>query len=424
MLHFFGRIRMNKVNAVNINGNVVVGQSGGPTAVINASLAGVFYGAKKLGAEKIFGMKNGIEGFLSEEMIDMKDHIKYDNDVELLKRTPSSYLGSCRFKLPEPVEGNEIYEKLFSLFKKYNITCFFYIGGNDSMDTVKKLSEYAGFNNSSIRFIGVPKTIDNDLVLTDHTPGFGSAAKYVATITKELVCDSLVYDLESVTVVEIMGRDAGWLTGASALSKGEDCEGPAMVFLPEVPFDYEYVKKRVSELMKTKKSLVITMSEGIRTREGMYVCEEGAEVKRDVFGHVQLSAASQVVAERLKNDLKIKTRAVELSTIQRCGSHISSLTDVNEAFFVGEAATFAAANGESGKMALIKRISDEPYVSTTDTVDVAEVANLIKEVPRFMINENGDGVTDAFIKYARPLIMGEVSQMTVNGLPQHIKKEW
>lgn len=407
-----------------IQGNVVVGQSGGPTAVINSSLAGVFCASKELGAQKIFGMKNGIQGFLSEKMIDMKEYIKTDRDVELLKRTPSSYLGSCRFKLPEPVLGNEVYEKLFSLFEKYNISCFFYIGGNDSMDTVKKLSEYAKFNNSTVRFIGIPKTIDNDLAVTDHTPGFGSAGKYVATITKELVQDSLVYDMESVTVVEIMGRDAGWLTACSALSKGEDCEGPALVFLPEVPFDYEYVKNRVSELIKTKKSLVITMSEGVKTPEGKYVCEDGDSVQKDVFGHVQLSAAAQVVASRLKKDLGIKTRAVELSTIQRCGSHIASLTDVNEAFEVGSAGVYAAANGESGKMALIKRVSDEPYEVVTETEDVRNIANLVKHVPRDMINENGDGVTDKFIKYARPLIMGEVSQMMVGGLCEHIKKDW
>lgn len=407
-----------------INGNVVVGQSGGPTAVINSSLAGVFSAAKRLGADKIYGMKNGVEGFLSEQLFDMKDYIKTTDDIELLKRTPASYLGSCRFKLPEPEKNHPVYEKLFELFEKYNISCFFYIGGNDSMDTVKKLSDYAKFNNSTVRFIGVPKTIDNDLEITDHTPGFGSAGKFVATTTKELVRDSLVYDLESVTVVEIMGRDAGWLTACSALSKGDDCEGPAMVFLPEVPFDYEYVKERVRELQKTKKSLVITMSEGCRTPDGKYVCEDGAESSKDVFGHTQLSAAAAVVAAKLKKDLKIKTRAVELSTIQRCASHSASLTDVNEAFSVGEAAVNAAANGETGKMALLKRVSDNPYICTTDTADVHDVANLAKPVPRSMINENGDGVTEEFFEYARPLIMGEVSQVWVDGVPKHIKKEW
>ena len=404
-----------------IEGNIIVGQSGGPTAAINSSLAGVICGGRKLCTGKVYGMISGVEGLLSEKIADLNEYIKSDKDIELLKRTPSSYLGSCRFKLPEPVEGNEIYEKLFSIFEKYNIKGFFYIGGNDSMDTVKKLSEYAAFNGSDVRFIGVPKTIDNDLVITDHTPGFGSAAKFVATVTKELVRDGLVYEMESVTIVEIMGRDAGWLTGASALSKGDDCEGPAMVLLPEVPFDYEYVKGRIAEIIKTQKSIVITVSEGVKTADGKYVCELGSSKGTDTFGHTMLTGTAQTIATMLKNDLGIKTRAVELSTLQRCASHIASLTDLTESAAVGEYAVKAASEGQSGKMALLKRISDDPYICVTDTADVREVANLAKAVPLSMINENGDHVTEEFIKYVRPLIEGEVSQLTVNGLPQHIK---
>lgn len=404
-----------------ISGNIVIGQSGGPTAAINATLAGVFSAGKKLCDGKVYGMLGGVEGLLEGKMIDLCTVLKTDNDTELLKRTPSSYLGSCRFKLPDPVEGNEIYEKLFSIFEKYNIKGFFYIGGNDSMDTVKKLSEYNQFKKTDISFMGVPKTIDNDLVLTDHTPGFGSAAKFVATVTKELVRDSLVYDLNSVTVVEIMGRDAGWLTGASALAKGDDCEGAAMVLLPEVPFDYEYVKNRVTELMKKSKSLVITVSEGVRTADGKYVCELGSEKGTDAFGHTMLTGTAQTIASMLKKDLGIKTRAVELSTLQRCASHIASYTDISESFAVGEAAVKAAAEGHSGEMALLKRVSDNPYICVTDTADVREVANLAKEVPRSMINEHGDNVTEEFIEYVRPLIQGELSQLTVNGLPMHIK---
>lgn len=404
-----------------ISGNIVIGQSGGPTAAINATLAGVFSAGKKLCDGKVYGMLGGVEGLLGEKMVDLCTVLKTDNDTELLKRTPSSYLGSCRFKLPDPVEGNEIYEKLFSVFEKYNIKGFFYIGGNDSMDTVKKLSEYNQFKKTDISFMGVPKTIDNDLVLTDHTPGFGSAAKFVATVTKELVRDSLVYDLNSVTVVEIMGRDAGWLTGASALAKGDDCEGAAMVLLPEVPFDYEYVKNRVTELMKKSKSLVITVSEGVRTADGKYVCELGSEKGTDAFGHTMLTGTAQTIASMLKKDLGIKTRAVELSTLQRCASHIASYTDISESFAVGEAAVKAAAEGHSGEMALLKRVSDNPYICVTDTADVRHVANLAKEVPRSMINENGDNVTEEFIEYVRPLIQGELSQLTVNGLPMHIK---
>lgn len=405
-----------------INGNIIIGQSGGPTAAINATLAGVFAGGKKLCTGKVLGMLGGVEGLLQEKMVDLSECIKNDLDLELLKRTPSSYLGSCRFKLPEPAEGNEIYEKLFEIFEKYDIKGFFYIGGNDSMDTVKKLSIYNEFKKADVKFMGVPKTIDNDLVVTDHTPGFGSAAKFVATVTKELVRDSLVYDLKSVTVVEIMGRDAGWLTGASALAKGDDCEGAAMILLPEVPFNYEYVKNRVAELMESgSKSLVITVSEGVRTKEGKYVCELGSEKGTDAFGHTMLTGTAQTIATMLKNDLGIKTRAVELSTLQRCASHIASATDIEESFSVGEAAVKAAANGESGKMALLKRVSNDPYICVTDTYDVREVANLAKEVPQSMINENGDNVTEEFIEYVRPLIEGELSQLTVNGLPMHIK---
>lgn len=404
-----------------IKGNIIIGQSGGPTAAINATLAGVFSAGKKLCEGKVYGMLGGVEGLLAENFVDMTQKLASDHDVELLKRTPSSYLGSCRFKLPEPIEGNEIYEKLFEVFEKYNIKGFFYIGGNDSMDTVKKLSIYNEFKKTDIKFMGVPKTIDNDLVATDHTPGFGSAAKFVATVTKELVRDSLVYDLKSVTVVEIMGRDAGWLTAASALAKGDDCEGAAMILLPEVPFDYEYVKNRVAELMEESKSLVITVSEGVRTKEGKYVCELGSEKGTDAFGHTMLTGTAAAIAAMLKKDLGIKTRAVELSTLQRCASHIASATDISESFKVGEAAVKAAAEGESGKMALLRRISNDPYICVTDTADVREIANLAKEVPRSMINENGDNVTDEFIEYARPLIEGELSQLMVNGLPTHIK---
>ena len=407
---------------MSIKGNIIIGQSGGPTAAINATLAGVFSAGKKLCEGKVYGMLGGVEGLLAENFVDMCEKLSSDHDVELLKRTPSSYLGSCRFKLPEPTEGNEIYEKLFEIFEKYNIKGFFYIGGNDSMDTVKKLSIYNEFKKTDIKFMGVPKTIDNDLVATDHTPGFGSAAKFVATVTKELVRDSLVYDLKSVTVVEIMGRDAGWLTAASALAKGDDCEGAAMILLPEVPFDYEYVKKRVAELMESgSKSLVITVSEGVRTKDGKYVCELGSEKGTDAFGHTMLTGTAAAIAAMLKNDLGIKTRAVELSTLQRCASHIASATDISESFKVGEAAVKAAAEGESGKMALLRRVSNNPYICVTDTADVREIANLAKEVPRSMINENGDNVTDEFIEYARPLIEGELSQLMVNGLPTHIK---
>ena len=405
-----------------INGNIIVGQSGGPTAAINSSLAGVFSAGKKFCTGKIYGMVNGAEGLLKEKMVDLSEKLPTDADIELLKRTPSSYLGSCRFKLPKLGEGKEVYDKLFEIFAKYDIKAFFYIGGNDSMDTVNKLSAYAAQIGSDVLFIGVPKTIDNDLTVTDHTPGFGSAAKFVATVTKEVVRDGLVYDMDSITIIEIMGRDAGWLTGASALAAGEDSEGPAMVLLPEVPVDYEYIKKRVKELTKEKKALVITVSEGIRMPDGRYVCELGAEKSKDAFGHTMLTGTAAALANMLKADLgPKKIRAVELSTLQRCASHCASLTDLTESFAVGEAAVKAAAEGHTGKMALLKRISDDPYLCVTDIHDVSEIANEAKSVPRYMINENGDNVTEEFLNYVRPLVQGEVSQLTVNGLPVHIK---
>lgn len=231
-----------------VRGNVIVGQSGGPTAVINSSLVGVFKTAKDRGAKKVYGMLHGIQGLLEEKVVDLADHIKNDLDIELLKRTPSSYLGSCRYKLPEIHEDQQIYKKIFEILDKLEIEYFFYIGGNDSMDTIKKLSDYSILNGSKIRFMGVPKTIDNDLAATDHTPGYGSAAKYIGAITKEVIRDGLVYGQQSVTLLEIMGRNAGWLTGAAALAKCEDCEGPDMIFLPEIVFDVDDFMRKVAEL--------------------------------------------------------------------------------------------------------------------------------------------------------------------------------
>ena len=256
-----------------MTGNVIVGQSGGPTSVINSSLAGVFKTAKDRGANKVYGMLNGIKGLLDERYVDMSDYIKSTLDIELLKRTPSSFLGSCRYKLPEITDGKEIYEKIFEILNKLEISAFFYIGGNDSMDTIKKLSDYAILTSSDIKFMGVPKTIDNDLNLTDHTPGYGSAAKYIASSMKEIIRDGLVYDTPCVTIVEIMGRNAGWLTGAAALSKADDCEGVDLIYLPEIPFDVDKFMDKVKELLKVKRSIVVAVSEGIKVEDGRYVFE-------------------------------------------------------------------------------------------------------------------------------------------------------
>ena len=315
--------------------NIIVGQSGGPTAVINSSLAGVYKTAKERGFHKVYGMLHGIEGFLDEMYVDLSTQIHSDMDIELLKRTPSAFLGSCRYKLPDIHENPEIYEKIFSILDKLDIEVFIYIGGNDSMDTIKKLSDYAIVKGHNQKFLGVPKTIDNDLALTDHTPGFGSAAKYIATSTKEVIRDAmgLSYKRPMITIMEIMGRNAGWLTGATALAKTEDCCGPDLIYLPEVPFDIDKFLKKCTELLKKKPSIVVAVSEGIKAPDGRYVCQmAGGSDYVDAFGHKQLAGTAAYLAAYLAEKTGNKTRAVELSTLQRSASHMASRVDINEAF--------------------------------------------------------------------------------------------
>lgn len=401
--------------------NVIVGQSGGPTAVINASLAGVYKTAKDMGADTIYGMRYGIQGLLEKKIVDLGEKIRNDMDVELLKRTPASFLGSCRYKLPEISEDKAIYEKIFAILEELEIMAFFYIGGNDSMDTIKKLSDYSILNGSRIRFMGVPKTIDNDLAATDHTPGYGSAAKYIGSITKEVIRDGLVYDQQNVTLLEIMGRNAGWLTGAAALAKCEDCEGPDMIFLPEIPFDVENFMKKVEELHKRKKSVVVAISEGVKMADGRYVCELTDTIDYvDAFGHRQLTGTARYLAEKISREVGCKTRAIEFNSLQRCASHIVSRVDITEAFQVGGAAVKAAFEGETGKMIILKRVSDDPYICVTDIYDVHKVANVEKKVPREWINEAGDYVTEEFVSYIKPLIQAELTPIMVDGLPRHL----
>ncbi|MDO5590609.1 MAG: 6-phosphofructokinase [Lachnospiraceae bacterium] len=406
-----------------MKGNVIVGQSGGPTAAINSSLAGVYRTAKDRGAKKVYGMLHGIQGLLKEKYIDLSDHIKTELDAELLKRTPAAFLGSCRYKLPAIHEDKEIYEKIFAILDKLEIEAFIYIGGNDSMDTIKKLSDYAIITGHPTRFIGCPKTIDNDLALTDHTPGFGSAAKYIGTSMKEIIRDSfcLEYSKGLVSIVEVMGRNAGWLTGASALAAGEDCEGPDMIYLPELAFDIEDFGNRVKALLEKKPSVVIAVSEGIRTAEGKYVCELGNSVDFvDAFGHKQLSGTASYLASYIAGEIGCKTRAIELSTLQRSASHCSSRVDILEAYQVGGAAVKAADEGDSGKMVVLQRLSDDPYQCGTEVKDVHKIANDEKLVPREWVNEDGTYVTSEFISYVRPLIQGDVSPVMVDGIPRHL----
>lgn len=406
-----------------MKGNVIVGQSGGPTAAINSSLAGVYRTAKDRGAKKVYGMLHGIQGLLKERYIDLSEHITNELDVELLKRTPAAYLGSCRYKFPEIHENRDVYEKIFEILNKLEIEAFIYIGGNDSMDTIKKLSDYAIVTGQPTRFVGCPKTIDNDLALTDHTPGYGSAAKYIGTSVKEIIRDGfcLEYEKGVVTIVEIMGRNAGWLTGAAALAKGEDCPGPDLIYLPELAFDLEKFSTKIKKLMEKKMSVVVAVSEGIKLEDGRYVCELGTGVDFvDAFGHKQLTGTASYLANFVAGEVGCKTRAIELSTLQRAASHLASRVDILEAYQVGGAAVKAADEGDSGKMVVIERFSDDPYQSGTEVKDVHKIANGEKLVPRNWVNQEGTYVTEEFITYVKPLIQGDVSPVMVDGIPRHL----
>lgn len=406
-----------------MNKNVIVGQSGGPTAAINASLAGVYRTAIDRGAKHVYGMLHGIQGLLNEKYIDLSDHIQTKLDIELLKRTPAAFLGSCRYKLPDIHENQEVYEKIFTILDRLDIEAFIYIGGNDSMDTIKKLSDYAIITGHPCKFIGCPKTIDNDLAMTDHTPGFGSAAKYIGTSMKEIIRDGycLEYANGIVTIVEVMGRNAGWLTGATALSVGEDCDGPDLIYLPEIPFDLDVFAKKVKALLEKKTSIVVAVSEGVSTKDGTYVCELGSSIDFvDAFGHKQLSGTASYLASYIAGEFGCKTRSIELSTLQRSASHLASRVDILEAYQVGGAAVMAADEGDSGKMVVLERLSDDPYQCGTSVKDVHKIANSEKLVPREWVNKEGDYVTDDFIEYVTPLIQGDVSPIMVDGIPRHL----
>ncbi len=378
---------------------VLVGQSGGPTAAINSSLAGVIAAARQAGAEPL-GMRYGIQGFLAGKTVDLNAKLPNEQSLALLRATPSSWLGSCRFKLP-PLTDTAFYDEAFASFEKAGVDAVFYIGGNDSMDTIAKLGAYGEKIDSPIRFIGVPKTIDNDLVGIDHTPGYGSAARFVATAVAEVARDADVYDLKSVTFVEIMGRDAGWLAGSACLAS------PDLVLLPEVPFDEEALVSRLRELLAKKNTVMVAMSEGIRTADGHLIAEKtvAAGTGVDEFGHLaHLSGPSRYLADVTKAALGCKTRAVELSTFQRCASHQASEVDLDEAFELGRQAVLAAVAGESVKMSsLVRREGGEAYAADYTLVDVAAVANQVKPVPREWISADGMQVTDAFRAYVEPL---------------------
>jgi len=401
-------------------GNAIIGQSGGPSAVINSSLAGFYNSASTRGIKKIYGMRHGLEGFISGNYVDMSDFLKNEHDIELLKRTPAAYLGSCRYKLPSFEIDEEPYEKIFALLKKLDIKFFFYIGGNDSMDSIEKLSSYAQKTGAEISFMGIPKTIDNDLAVTDHTPGFGSAAKYVSTTLKEVIRDGNVYPSKSITIVEIMGRHAGWLTASSALTRTYDCQGPDMIILPELEFDMDNFLEKVSKMHQERKSLLIAVSEGIKS-DGKFVCDVNKEQTFvDAFGHAALSGTASVLAGNISRVTGCKTRAIEFSTMQRCASHVVSGTDVQEAYLAGGRAVDFALMGQTHRMVIFRRVSSNPYEIVLATSDISLIANVEKKLPLNWITDDGTFLTEDFFEYCRPLIRTELLPFMVDGIPQHL----
>ena len=405
--------------------NAVVGQSGGPTAVINASLYGTVYEALNREDEigTVYGMINGIEGFLNDQVMDMAP-LEESKELELIRTTPGSYLGSCRYKLPEDL-NDPVYPQLFARFEAYNIGYFFYIGGNDSMDTVSKLSRYAEKISSDIRVIGIPKTIDNDLVETDHTPGFGSAAKYVASTVREIAIDASVYDnKKSVTIVEIMGRHAGWLTAASALARKFEHDNPVLIYLPETDFDQDAFIEKVRTSLETTPNLVVCISEGIHDNTGTFICEYSNDVGTDTFGHKMLTGSGKYLENLVKERLGVKVRSVELNVCQRCSSSMLSKTDQKEAIASGAYGVKAALNGASGKMVAFERLDGDDYQIDYVLKDVNVICNQEKCVPATWITADGSDVTEDFIRYARPLIQGEVTVPTEDGVPKFAYRIW
>lgn len=407
------------MNKIILKGNAVVGQSGGPTAAINATLAGILRAFREVRDVTLYGMKNGMEGFSEERLIDLSARFADESEITMLENTPAAALGSCRRKLPPVAENPAFYEKIFSIFRKYNIRYFFYIGGNDSMDTVAKLSEYSRTTDYEMRLIGVPKTIDNDLVGTDHTPGYGSAAKYIAVTISEIIRDCAVYTKPAVTIAEIMGRDAGWLTASSAIGRVVNGVAPDFVYLPERSFSMEEFLEDVREKLKQKPNVVVAVSEGLRFADGRYVGEGTQSGATDVFGHRYLAGTGKMLENAIQNEIGCKVRSVELNLPQRCAGHLASATDIEESVRVGKAAVAAALDGKSRVMMVIDRVSDEPYLSRIDSADIAGIANKVKFVPNEFINARGNNVTDACCRYLLPLIRGERQPLYRDGLPIH-----
>ena len=408
-----------------LKGNAIIGQSGGPTAAINATLAGVIRAALDSKCiETVYGMRNGIEGFLKEDLVVLNEIFDSEEKLQLLEQTPAAALGSCRLKLKcdGDICKNDTFIKIFDIFERYNIKYVFYIGGNDSMDTAAKLSQYASQMGIDVRVIGVPKTIDNDLILTDHTPGFGSAAKYVATTAREVVRDCAVYKMKAVTIIEIMGREAGWLCAASALGRKIDGAAPDLVYTSECRFDMEKCYKDIEKIFESKPNIVIAISEGLKTADGKYISELSSAVGTDAFGHKQLAGAGKALEYAIKEKFGCKVRSIELNLPQRCASHLLSLTDIEESVRIGKAAVkLATEDGQSGVMPAFVRTNSNDYHCEIIGVPAGEVANAIKYLPEKFINADGNNVTDECLEYLAPLIQGEYPIKWENGMPKHIE---
>lgn len=399
-----------------LRGACIIGQSGGPTAVINASALGAIQAALQSPCiTHVYGAANGIEGILNGRLYDMEQ--EDPEELELLRQTPASALGSCRYKMADPSEDDADYRRLLKVFRRYGVRYFFYNGGNDSMDTCHKISRFLELSGYACRVVGIPKTIDNDLAGTDHSPGFASAAKFIATSCMEVNQDVRVYGTGRVTIVEIMGRHAGWLAGSAALA-GYAGAGPDLVYLPEAPFDMNAFFSDVERTYRERGSCMVAVSEGIRHADGRFVAEAMTNDK-DVFGHVQLGGLASMLAETVKNNMGMKVRGIELSLLQRCASHVASATDVEEAYEAGRAAVAAAVGGASGKMVAFERGQENgKYLCLLTLVDLSEAANAEKLVPRSWINSAGNGVEQAFIDYVLPLIQGDLAPATQNALPR------
>lgn len=402
--------------------NAIVGQSGGPTAVINASLYGIIKeGMAHDEIDRVYGMINGIEGFMSGNYMDLSNDLTAE-ELELLKLTPAAYLGSCRYKLPDDL-SSPFYPALFEKFRVMDIGYFFYIGGNDSMDTVSKLSRYAAHHQSDIRFIGIPKTIDNDLVLTDHTPGYGSAAKYVADTVREIVLDASVYQQKSVTIIELMGRHAGWLTAASAMARKFEGDNPVLIYLPESDFNFEQFASDVDSALQKRSSIIICVSEGLSDSNGKFICEYADEARLDTFGHKMLTGSGKMLENFVRDRFGVKVRSIELNVSQRCSGMLASAVDIEESVQAGIKGVKTALEGITGMMIAFKRTADSPYTMECVTVDVNEVCNKEKLFPNEWISKNGTDVTDDFLTYALPLIQGEPERKMEGGRPVYLYRK-